>query len=296
MMRKFFDHKVWILLLGGMVVLILVMLASGLGDLRFSPGRALPQERTTPFQISIERIAGEIASIPIWKLVVFWGLVLVLVLIVASLFPPAWRKKLLRYFLRYAVFVLVLFYVVKNFHLYLPGLSLGNLAGVDKSSPGTGQAAPAAFTTPQVSPLLLFGISLGVILAIGLIAFLIGRTWQRKRRTGPAALELGGFAEIARVSLADISSGRKWEDAIINCYARMNEVVSNQRGVLRGKDLTASEFVTRLEAAGLPGDSVRRLTRLFEAARYGAGQASQAEISEAVACLTTVLHACGVNE
>ena len=76
----------------------------------------------------------------------------------------------------------------------------------------------------------------------------------------------------------------------------MSIVVGEKRELRRSKDLTAGEFAIRLEGAGLPGEAVRRLTGLFEAARYGTRGASREEIAEALACLTTILTACGVNE
>ena len=49
----------------------------------------------------------------------------------------------------------------------------------------------------------------------------------------------------------------------------------------------------RLERAGLPGDAVRRLTRLFETVRYGDKRSAPKDVSEAVNCLNTILHYCG---
>ena len=43
----------------------------------------------------------------------------------------------------------------------------------------------------------------------------------------------------------------------------------------------------------LPGDAVRRLTRLFEKVRYGGYRTDSNAVNEAVACLTTILHYCG---
>jgi hypothetical protein len=57
--------------------------------------------------------------------------------------------------------------------------------------------------------------------------------------------------------------------------------------------MTPNEFAIRLERAGLPGDAVRRLTRLFEMVRYGDRKSAPKDISEAVTCLNTILHYCG---
>lgn len=57
--------------------------------------------------------------------------------------------------------------------------------------------------------------------------------------------------------------------------------------------MTPGEFALRLEQSGLPGDAVRRLTRLFERVRYGNQKAGLKDTNEAVACLTAILQYCG---
>jgi len=52
----------------------------------------------------------------------------------------------------------------------------------------------------------------------------------------------------------------------------------------------------RLERAGLPANAVSRLTRLFESVRYGTHQSSQADVNEALACLDSILQACGAAQ
>jgi hypothetical protein len=57
--------------------------------------------------------------------------------------------------------------------------------------------------------------------------------------------------------------------------------------------MTPAEFASRLQEAGLPGDAVRRLTRLFEGVRYGQRKVGPKDVNEAVACLTAILQYCG---
>ena len=296
MIKKFFDHKIWTVLSACLAVLMLVFLAAGLGNVQFQPGHPLAKAEPGAIEASVGNAAEVIASIPLWKLVVFWGLVFLLVVILVALLPAEWRKKILKYFLRYTLFVLAIFYIVKNFRTLLPAFNL-NLVKVQESSvPAIEETAPAVFTAPKIPSVLLYLISLGVILALAGIAFLASRWWLRNQHLQKNSQYLEGLAEIARSSLADITSGRNWEDVIINCYARMSDVAGAQRGLHRRKDLTASEFAARLEGAGLPVQAVRRLTRLFEATRYGARHASHEEMTEAIACLTTILQACGVDQ
>jgi hypothetical protein len=103
---------------------------------------------------------------------------------------------------------------------------------------------------------------------------------------------LQALARIARSSLRDLSDGRETTDVIMNCYFRMSDVVWDKRNLQRGPGMTPAEFASRLEEAGLPGDAVRRLTRLFESVRYGDRKAGPKDVNEAVACLTTILQYC----
>jgi hypothetical protein len=296
MLKKFFDRKIWVILFASATVLMLVFLASGLGALHFQPGRPLAQgQESSTLQVSLGQIAGDIASIPLWKQVLFWVLVSLLVVIVASLLSPELRKKLLLFFLRFALFAFVLFYFLRHSQNISQVVEMTSAAGPQSSAPVAVDVAPPVFTPPQVPSMLLYLISLAVILALVAVAFLAGWWWKRHQRQPGFSQPLDDLAKIARTSLADISAGRKWEDVIIQCYVRMSAAAGAKRGLERRKDWSPAEFAARLEAAGLPGEAVRRLTRLFEAARYGKAQSSPAEVTEAVACLSAILSACGAD-
>jgi hypothetical protein len=103
------------------------------------------------------------------------------------------------------------------------------------------------------------------------------------------------LAAIARDTLGEIADGRDFYDTVTHCYMRMIDAVSSGRGILRQEAMTPAEFANRLDAAGLPGEPVHRLTRLFEAVRYGAKKPGQVETSEAVSCLNAIVTACGAD-
>ena len=52
--------------------------------------------------------------------------------------------------------------------------------------------------------------------------------------------------------------------------------------------MTPREFEQYLANSGLADAHIRRLTRLFESVRYGAGPPSNAEEREAMACLNAI--------
>ena len=74
---------------------------------------------------------------------------------------------------------------------------------------------------------------------------------------------------------------------------RLVFLVLHIRQLQREIAMTPHEFAVRLEQAGLPGDAVTRLTRLFEAVRYGDRKSGPKDINEAVSCLKTILRYCG---
>jgi hypothetical protein len=80
---------------------------------------------------------------------------------------------------------------------------------------------------------------------------------------------------------------------IVDSYIRMSDAVAKRRGLTRKHDVTPSEFAAYLEKAGVPGDAVRTLTRLFESVRYGARRSTTDENEQAVTCLTAILNYCG---
>ncbi len=295
-MKKFFDHKIWVMVAAGLAVLMLIFLAAGLGNLHFQPGRPISLGESETIHLSFEGIAEEISNIPIWDQVVFWGLVFLVVIIVSLLLSPELRKRIILFFLRFVLFAVALFYILKNFSSSFIELDSEEATAVEGIPQAGVESATTVFTPPHVSPIFLYMISLGVVLILAVIAYFVSRWWLQRQRLRKASQPLERLAEVTRSSLADISSGMGWENAIVKCYLRMSNVVATQRGLIRRMDLTPSEFAMRLEKAGLPGEAVQQLTNLFEAARYGARQASRKETIEAVACLTTILHACGVNE
>jgi hypothetical protein len=95
--------------------------------------------------------------------------------------------------------------------------------------------------------------------------------------------------------LKDLSEGKDWDDTVIRCYARMSEALDKGRGLHRQQAMTPQEFASRLEQAGLPSEPIRRLTNLFEKARYGGRKSSREDVNEAVTCLNAILHAVGAQ-
>jgi hypothetical protein len=232
-----------------------------------------------------------IGDVPVWKQVIFWVMLFLLVLLVSSILSPELRKRVIRTFTTFAISFWIIIYLLENNLLTLPDLSRGLEA---KGADAADELPPfPVFKPPDVPNWMNFLISLGLVLALLALTWGLVRWWQRLSRLRALSRPLDDLANIAQSSLNDLAAGQDWDDVIVNCYARMSEAVSRRRGLIRKETMTPAEFARRLEQAGLPGDPVRRLTRLFESVRYGAKKSSQNEINEAVSCLTAILHHCG---
>jgi Domain of unknown function (DUF4129) len=285
------NRRSIILLLCVLVMAMILVLAASMHDVRFEPGRSLdsaPTSRTSvpPLTLPIR------ADTPIWKIVVLWLAFVLNLVLFFLLLPPEVRKRILRQVISFAIGVLVLLFALRYQVLQVPALLLDPQAPSDSAVQQPGAAADIApFQRPEVTPWVTFLISLAVLWAALLALWLAYRWWRRKQAMGSASL--AAIADIARSSLDELASGRQWGDVVIETYARMSDAVNTQRGLQRGATMTAREFADHLAHAGLPADSVGGLTRLFEGVRYGGRASSERDVREAVACLESILRACG---
>lgn len=292
-MRTFFRRKPWTVTFSIIALMALAILAVGLKDLAFRPSLQFQQKEDEQAQLpAVGEIIGQIMAIPFQKHLVMWGTLLLIVILVGILLSPKLRKQLLLAFLRVALVALLLTYLLQNDKLpFLENLQFASQVGENPND--SGLPAPPIFQPPQISPLLSYILSLGVALLFVGLVMIVNRWWAKQRRPPADEFSLDDIALIARSSLDDISRGRDWEDVIVNCYARMSQVAAAKRGLHRHESMTPSEFASRLKNAGLPADSIQRLTHLFESVRYGEHRSTQKENDEAISCLTAILHSCG---
>lgn len=291
-MRSFFSSRAWVFVLSLLALLTLLVLAAELRDVRFLPGQPLSLGETQSIQTSVRELVRGFINEPTWKRIVFWTLAFFLLLFVFSLLSPEARKRALRTLIRIAFFAWAVFYLIKNRSLFGVLAPFGEGFGGDPS-PAAESVAPAVFTPPDIPDSWMYLISLAVLLGLLALAWILGRRLRPLLFRTRERVPLDELAAAARASLDDLSAGREWDDAVMACYIRMSEAVSRKRGLHRADDMTPAEFAARLERAGLPAEPVRRLTRLFESARYGAHRATTRETGEAVSCLTEILRFCG---
>ena len=289
-MRSLFENKRLILLLAALALGALTVLAMSLNQVPFREGQHFAREEAPTAPITAPDVTEAFVEIPSWQLVMVLILFGILVVLIAMLLSPAARKRMLLLLIRVAFTIWAIYFLFKNYGDQLFGANLG---AAEDGPPADPSLVPMpTFEPPEVSPTFSYLISFAFALLFLVIIWSLYRGWHRYaalNRTKP----LDEIAKIARSSLNDLSSGRNSSDVIINCYLRMSDVVSSKRHLYRGVAMTPYEFALRLEQAGLPGDAVRRLTRLFEMVRYGDRKSGPKDVNEAVSCLKTILHYCG---
>ena len=287
------NRRSSILILCFIVIVVVGVLAASLHDVHFDPGRpiAVPSAPQPPISLPPLDMPSDT---PVWKVLLLWLVFVINLALFFFLLPPEARKRILRQVISFALGMLALLMALRYRVLKLP-----EIAGSPTETAGSGisqlaaGAAIQSFQQPEVTPWMTYLISLATLWALLIVGWLSYR-WWRRRRSG-AGISLASIADIARSSLDDLASGGQWGDVVIETYARMNDAVRLRRGLQRGAATTAREFAGRLTKAGLPSDSVAGLTSLFESVRYGERASNEGDKREAVACLESILRACGAE-
>jgi hypothetical protein len=138
-----------------------------------------------------------------------------------------------------------------------------------------------------------------ITITAAFVALLLGVIWflwlRRPQSQEPPEKLLTGelLAKEARQAVLALQTGRDFKNTVMECYLKMNQVLSKQRGIHRQKAMTPREFENHLREIGLSNEHIRRLTRLFEKVRYGTDLPGRPEEQEAVACLRAIVELYG---
>ena len=275
--------KILVIILAVCAVVMLVLLAASLQNLEFKSAQVffLRDENRSSNPCGLAELIDSAKTMTAGDLILLIGGFLVLFILGFVLLSPRARKRLIYMLLQLGLTLWAVLWLVEHFRKenIAPTIEGGALQQVT--------AAPPIYTPPNLPGWVTYIVSFLILLIIGAIAYFLWRFFR------PVKQPLRVLATVARSSLKDLSRGRDWDDIVIQCYARMSEAVDQNRGLRRQQAMTPHEFAGRMERAGLPFDPVRRLTRLFEKARYGERKSSREDVNEAVSCLTAILHAVG---
>jgi len=281
--------RIFVIVLASLGVLMLVLLAASLQSLELKPAQVFFSDDGNQSNIfsGFTDFVDNVGSLTLGEALMLFGGFLVLFVLVLAMLSPEARKRLIKMILRLGLTIWAIYYALNKFRPQ-------GVFGTEAEGAVMEQGPEVIGTLPPYTPLvvpswLIYVASLLTVLFFAGIGFWLYRIlW-------PPKSQLQDLTRAARTALKDISAGRDWDDTVIQCYVRMSEALDQKRGLYRQQAMTPQEFATRLEQAGLPSDPVRRLTRLFEKARYGGRKSSREDVNEAVTCLTAILHAVGAQ-
>jgi hypothetical protein len=278
-------HRIFSIILSCVGLIALILLGASIARLEFSPGKEVSWTKT-----GIQFPFGALFNLN-WLTTFCVSLLLVMlpVSIVLLIFSPEARKyfrRNMKALLLWLGFFFVLQHIYRNTETTITFDNPEEVVAPPKliqppSSIGTEVGESELFAVADVAIWQAYLIGFILIVLVGLIIVYL---WSKNQQ------ETEGLEAIARKTLKDLNSGRKWEDAVIQCYAQMNNVVRRQRSLDRKKSITASEFALQLETAGLPSKPVHTLTNLFERARYGEQTSFNNEVDVALQCLTDIIY------
>ena len=290
-MRSLFENKRLVLIFAVLALGALTALAASLSEVPFREGQHFVREELELVPAPPLMVEPAFVNIPLWQQLLALILLVLMVVLISLLLSPEMRKRMFLLLIRGVLTGLGIYYVLKN---YRDQIFPFNLQKAAESLAREDSAVPLPmFQPPSVSPTFSYWISFAFALILLTVGWMVYRNWQSRYAALGRSKPLDEIARIARSSLHDLSSGRNSSDVIINCYLRMSDVVSSKRQLQREIAMTPHEFAIRLERAGLPGDAVNRLTRLFEGVRYGDRRSGRKDVNEAVSCLKTILQYCG---
>lgn len=255
--------RMYVIALAGFGVVMLVLLAASLQNLELKPAQAFfsnERDQSDPL-FGFGDFVDNVKTMTVREVALLVGGLLVLFALLLAMLSPEARKRLIKTVLRIALTAWAILWAMDRFRP--DGIfEIESQAASAESVPQV-IVTPPPYTPPVIPSWMIYAVSLFVVLIFAGVGFWLYRIFW------PPKSQLQNLARAARTALKDISAGRDWDDTVIQCYARMSEAIGEKRGLHRQQAMTPSEFATRLEQAGLPSDPVRRLTRLFEKARYG---------------------------
>ncbi len=267
-----------------LAILIVIFLASGISGMEFQPGTIA--EREAP-PIEFRPLAQSNAT-PLWPtiLIILISVTLSISIVIFIKYPEVRRRTYLGlvYFL---IFGFVLF-ATRGKSEEAAELSSGEEEILDTAIIQTQrEAAEFISAVGDIDPTLNLILDIAIVLLVGLLAFFIYRRFFKNPLS--ASEQLKADAEEA---LSEIQLGEDLRNIIIRCYTEMSQVLNEQRGIQRQQAMTPREFERQLQDIGLPQNSIERLTRLFEEARYGHSELGKEAEQEAIQCLTAIAEAC----
>ena len=197
---------------------------------------------------------------------------------------PPWWHLLLRYAMLALVFGIGVLLAVRLRRRFFEGHTPGaNTAGAAQNTLVNNVTAP---NTPPGFDWLAAGLVVLLLAAIGLVAWQrMRRRRARRRQEREVQMALAGVVEEA---LDDLRTDADPRRAVIQAYARMERALAAHQ-VARRRHETPIEYLTRV-LAGLEirETAVRRLTELYEFARFSQHPVPESMRADALEALAAI--------
>jgi len=275
--------------LGGLLILVLGLLASGLAGIQFRGGTRGGE----PVDLWGEPGGVIPFGAPEWILdvIVIVFFVLLGARVVLALVSRRGSRVLLRRVGVLALATLLMLLLLTVYRSPHPPAEeeaaeeevAGDVAAPSLSTPSQGEAREGS--EPPRAP------GWAVYLAAGIVG--AGLAWWLVRRfTRRAPTQAEEIRDAVASASADLARGLPVSDVVIRCWLRMVEVLSRHATGADAPAVTPREFADRLVRLGFREEAVRVLTGLFEEVRYGHKE-SEPRRAEAVAALAAIERAYG---
>jgi len=272
------------LLTFGLVIVVMVLLASSLPRLDLQPGMPLPEMINSKL---ILRSDDQLALVSV-EMREFFMIVMSILLMGCFLYAfykfitgCPWRE-LRTILLNYFIFIFILTIGILFFVIFLPHGELTPMEEMKLEIPPPPVSSPLGAVPPGL--LWVAGIILLVLLVLASL-WVFSMTTKKDSVVDKIKLE----AERAQRALL---TGQNYKDVIIRCYKQMNFALAEDQKIERQDFMTAREFEAVIKAAGIAPDPIHQLTQLFENVRYGHFQASPEDDQVAIQCLEDLIHSC----
>ncbi len=290
------SNKLWTIILLCLSLTALMILSAGINGLDFTYGK--------PFSTRSEVETGTVGVEPLTFGEGYFNFIFALIAVFLISLPIALiflisskdRKRIIRVLLPPMWLAIIYLLIRPEVPPYVqPKSGLPEtltpaeplIADVEPTSaPSTLMEVEFIFTPPQWL-VTVMTIGLAILIATLLVSVFLYTQRFIHRKLSP----LQQIAQEAQEAMDALMTGADLRNTVIRCYYEMNQVLIKHRGVKRDKSMTPREFERNLERAGVPGEHVRTLTRLFEVVRYGTEVPGEEEERQAIESLSMIVNA-----
>jgi len=285
--------NLWTIILLSSAILAMLLLSAGPSRIELLPGEPFLLEREADAETADRQVSeAEMFQMLLRGFLLLLAAILPIGLPLAIIYMIISRRARRQVF-RDIMLVVTIILVLQALRRMMSEQSKGGFDLAPNMSPLAQALSSQSLADMVAAPPRWFILVVSFLLALLFAVLLGGIAWFLWRRSRQAETPLEQLAQEAQDALDALHAGIDLRNVVLRCYARMNQVLREQRGIVRHKAMTPREFERQLATAGLPHEQIRQLTRLFERFRYGNELPDEGEEHQAMACLRAIVEACG---